>query len=509
MSFKLTSQKFILLALFLLAFAVRFIGISGHGLFHDELSWMVRGKELFFAYKQGNLKFFESGWWLSKYAAEPFGLPMALLAGTMLVLFSPGQSRLSLGVIPDIIAARIPVVLIGSFFIPVFYLLIKKYTNGKMALISSLLFALDPVSIGLSRWVHQDLALMIFSFLGIFLFIRNNSNKTLITSALFSSFALLTKPQGLLIILTLLVYFLTLDKKERKIFLSKLLMWGFLVAVLTIVFFPFLWKNPITQMILYLQTQMEVVSKGHTVYFLGQITRKPPWYYYFVISPFHFTETVLLGLIAGLIGLFITFKNRFSRLSPLVKISLIYSLLFFVTVSLANKKLGIRYLFPIWPYIFLFAGWGLFMLSNLFPRKIQKMFWLFIFTFTIIEILGFYPSYYLFHNHLISAKQYQEMKLVGVCDGIKPAMEYLGPLIGEGSKIMFLNCGTTANYYTGYSIKIIDDINEGPEYIILETNYVQRFPQIKSSIEENNYQVLKEIDFRGISLVTIYRQPVL
>ena len=510
MSSKYISQKHIIpLSLFLLALAIRIFGISNHGLFHDELSWMVRGKELFFAVKQFNLKFFESGWWLNRFAAEPLGLPVAFLAGIMLVVFAPGQSRLSLGIIPDIIAARIPVVIIGSLFIPVFYLLIRKYVDKKIALIATLLMVFDPVSIGLSRWLHQDLMLAVTSFISLLLFIRSPSGMALLISAVFASLALLTKPQGFLVPISLFIYCLTVSRVERKTFFIKFGKWLFAVGCLVIIAFPFLWRNPLMQMLLYLKTQLSVVSQGHLVYFLSQITRKPSWYYYFIISPFHLTEAVLLGVIAGLIGVFITFKKRFLKLSPLAKISLIYSLLFFITVSLASKKLGIRYLFPIWPYIFLFAGWGLFMISNLVPARIRKMFWLLVFAFTIIEVLKFYPSYYLFHNHLISAEQYQEMELVGVCDGIKPAMEYLGPLIGEGSKIMFLTCGATANYYTGYSIKIVEDIKEEPEFIVLEKNYAQRFPQTISFIEESNYQVLKEIDFRGISLVTIYRQPVL
>lgn len=499
----------IVIFLFFIALAIRLIGIDEHGLFHDELSWMVRGKELFFAVKQFNLNFFESGWWLNRFAAEPLGLPMAFLAGIMLVVFSPGQSRLSLGIIPDIIAARIPVVIIGSLFIPVYYLLIRKYIDKKIALVAALLMVFDPVSLGLSRWLHQDLALAATSFISLLLFIRNRSGMTLLASAVFASLALLTKPQGFLIPISLFIYCLSVSRLERKTFFTKLGKWLFMVGCLVIIAFPFLWRNPLTQMLLYLKTQLSVVSQGHLVYFLGQITRNPPWYYYLAITPFHLTEAVLLGVIAGLIGVFVSFKKRFFKLSPLAKISLIYSLLAFLTVSLASKKLGIRYLFPLWPYILLFAGWGLFTLSNLFTTNFRKVFWFFIFAFTIIEVLRFYPSYYLFHNHLISARQYQEMELVGVCDGIKPAMEYLAPLINEGSKIMFLTCGATANYYTGYSLKIVEDIKEEPEYIILEKNYAQRFPQTISSIEENNYQLLKEIDFRGISLVTIYRQPVL
>jgi 4-amino-4-deoxy-L-arabinose transferase-like glycosyltransferase len=497
----------VVIFLFTVSFLLRLCGLGEHGLFSDELSWMVRGKELFFAVKQFNWSFFETGWWLNPFAAEPLGLPMALMSGTLLVLFSPGQSRLSLGIIPDIIAARIPAMIIGSLFIPVYYFLLKKSFKKEIVLVAALLLAFDPVAVGLSRWLHQDSFLTIVSFIGLILFISTKSKLVLIISAFFSAMACLTKPQGFFVPLTLGLYWFLVENNLKKQYLIRLGIWGLILGSFVTLSFPFLWKNPIGQMLLYLQTQSSVVSQGHLVYFLGEVTRNPAWYYYFITGPFHLTESVLFGTILGLIYFLKNLKEKSFKINPIVAVALIYSLIIIVTVSLAHKKLGIRYMFPIWPYLFLFAGWGLYNFSQKIKEQYLKIFWILVFLFPLWGLIKFYPSYYLYYNNLISPKVFQKMEMLGVCDGIKPSMEYLGPRLTEGTKLMVQACAPTARYYTGFTINLVENVEDNPEYIILEDNYAIRFPGVENKIKENGYKVIKEIDFRGISLTKIYEIP--
>jgi hypothetical protein len=76
-------DKLIPILLFLVAFLIRLYGISAHSLFADEITWMVRGKELFFALKQANLNYFINGYWLNKDTTWPIAMPMSLLSGTI------------------------------------------------------------------------------------------------------------------------------------------------------------------------------------------------------------------------------------------------------------------------------------------------------------------------------------------------------------------------------------------------------------------------------------------
>ena len=499
-------EKFLLIALLAVALFVRVFGIGQHSLFSDELIWMVRGKGLFFAVKQFNYNFFESGWWLDKTTTEPLGLPMALLGGTMLVLFSPGQSRLSLGVLNEIVAARLPAAIISSFFIVAYYFLLKKFVGKKVALIASILLLFDPVFLGVSRWFHQDLMLTVSSFLALILFVRSSSWKSLAVSSFFASLAILTKPHGILVVVTLLFYSLVSESKKRKREFIKFLKWGAIVSAFTIGLFPFLWKNPVFQILLYWQTQAQVVSRGQPMNFLGQIVAKPAWYYYLVIFPFHVPETILMGILAGGIGFFSKIKKRLLKIKPFVAISLIYSFLLFITVSWAGRKLGIRYLVPIWPYVYLLASFGLLRVSRLFSGSWQKIYWLLIFGVLLIEMVKFYPSYYLFHNYLISSKKYQRMESVGFCDGIKPSMEYLRPKLYENAKVLFFDCNASADYYTGYTLKHVHLLKDEPVFVVVEPYSSQKFPDFEPSLEKNGYRLIKNIEFRGILLANIYEK---
>lgn len=479
---------------------MRLYGLSEHSLFADEITWMAKGKEYFFALKQTNLNYFNNGPWLDKSTTWPIALPMSLLSGIMLVFFAPGQSSRSVGILNDITAGRIPPAIIGALFIPIFYLLISRYVSKKIAMISALLLALDPVSLGLSRWVSQDLMLMVTSFLGLILFLENKSVLSLIISPFFTSMAILTKPQGGVVVISLLIFALMARKKE----LAKFAKWFLITTIFTVISFPFLWNNPF-KLVLYLETQLRAISTVQPpVNFLGQVTTTPAWCYYLITLPFHLPETVLLGALAGIIIAFIAFRKRKLKLSPFVKISFIYSLLFLIIISWSSQKLGIRYAFPVWPYLYLLSAFGLVKLAEFLGKKWQKIYWLVVFIFPILAVVKFYPSYYLYYNHFISPQQYQKLESVGFCDGIKPAMEYLNPKLHEGIKIMFYDCNFSANYYTGYTLNHVYAVNDQPEYIVMETYSSQKNPLLEPSLKDYGYRPIKEINFRGLLLARIY-----
>ena len=387
------SLKLKLLTLFLVAFVPRIIGIDKHAIFADEIAWMVRGKETFLAIKAQNWTNLKSNiWWMDTKAAEPMGLPMAFAIGGAITFLTPGYSNYSLNITKDFIASRIPALLLGSLFIPLFYYFLRK--NGikdNIALTSSLLFAIDPIAIGLSRWAHQDLALMVFTTLGLL-----STGKS---SFISTTFAIFTKPQGLIS-----PFVLALTKKS--------LVWLIIGIIATTLLWP------------YLKTQFNVVSTGHLTTFNGQIFTNPPWYYYLAILPFRVPEGILIGLFLAI------FVKKKKLPLPL----LIYSAIFLIVISLSDKKLGIRYLFGIWPVFYILSAYGLSKIKN------KLLFWILALAFPIFGIFKFYPSYYLYHNNFISGKNFQELESVGFCDGVAPSIKYLEPKLFHGVKIMLPGC---------------------------------------------------------------------
>lgn len=499
-------SKLKIILLFIIAFLPRVFDLGGNSLFADEITWMSRSKAVYAAVRSGVWEYFKTGWWLDKTMAEPIGIPVTFLGGVAMTYLTPGYSSHSLNITRDFIATRIPEAIIGILFVPVFYLLLKKFTNDKIAFITALLIALDPVSISLSRWLHQDMALMAFSTLSLLIFFYSDRKVATIFSAIFASMTILTKPQGFIVPLTVFAVCVIGIVKKEKINLKRLGLWVLVIISCTVLFFPFLWHEPIKGMIQYLSTQIGNANNGQLTFFNGQITTSPPWYYYFAIFPFRVPESVFMGLLVGLIlGIQNLRKSFFGN--KFIQVAIIYSVIFLFTISLSNKKIGIRYLFGIWPYIYITAVYGLTLIEKHVKKVYKWAFWLVVFLFPVWGILKFYPSYYLYYNHFISPQKFQSLESIAFCDGVKPSVEYLEPKLYHGITIMLSGCDSGINYYTGFTINRVNNVSDKPEYVIEETHDAQKFPNTVKQIRESGYKEIKQIDFRGIILAKIYQKP--
>jgi len=492
------------LFLFLIAFLPRIINLAGHNIFVDEITWMSRCKDVYGAIRTLSWHPNNVQWWLTPNIAEAIGLPVVFLSSLSMAFLSSGYSHYSLNFLSDFVATRVPIVFLGSLFVPIFYLFIKKYINEKLAFLSALLFALDPIAIALSRWLQNDTALLLFSFISLFVYIGRENIWSLIGSSFFASLAILTKPQGFLIPIAIGINLAISLVSKEKINIKRYLGWVFITAVFTTAFFPYLWKNPVGNMLTYLRLQVSNVDLGNLTFFNGQITDSPPWYYYFAIFPFRVPESVLIGFLIGTFLLIINFKKIIKN--NLVRILIAYSFLFLMTIMLSSKKLGIRYVFGIWPYIYILASSGLVYLEKFIRKPFNIIYWLLVFTFPIIGIVKFYPSYYLYHNNLITPASEQNLESVGYCDSVKGSIDYLGPRLFHGVKIMLMGCDSAINYYTGFTINRIYDINQKPDFIIEETHNSQKQPQNTKDIKENGYVEIKQIIFRGLILARIYER---
>jgi len=482
------------------------VGLSKHSIFADEVTWMVRGKGVYAAIHSRIFYYFDNGWWLDKTTSEPIGLPMSFLGGVAMSYLSPGYSNYSLNITKDFIATRIPSVFVGSLFVPIFYLLLRKHIDDKLAFITSLLMSLDPISIALSRWFHQDMALMIFSSLSLLTFIYKKNKITTIVSAFLAAMAILTKPQGFLVPITLIIFSCVQFLTTKKVNIKKFIFWLILTSIFIVLFFPFLWNEPINGIIQYLAIQYTNAVNGQITFFNGNITTNPLWYYYFAIFPFRIPESIFIGFIIGFILTLFGFKKGFIK-NSFVQIALIYSILFITVISISSKKLGIRYLFAVWPYIYVLATYGLFKLSDKLKWINKKIFWIVVFVFQVWGIVKFYPSYYLFYNHFITPQKMQNLESIAFCDSVKPAIEYLEPNLYHGIIIMLMGCDSTINYYTGNTIKSVYNVNDNPNYIIEENYDAQLNPNRVLQIENSEYKKIKEIYFRGLIIAKIYQKP--
>jgi hypothetical protein len=493
------------------AFLPRIIGLGQHNIFVDEITWMSRCKDVYAAVRTLSWSPYNIDWWLTPKIAEAIGLPVTFLGGISMTYLSPGYSNHSLNIVRDFVATRIPVALIGMFFVPTFYLLLRKFVNEKIAFLTSLLFAVDPIAIALSRWLQQDMALVTFTTLSFLLYLLNKNKWSILGSSFLAAMAILTKPQGFLIPATLVIFTAISFFRKEKLHLKILLIWLVLTAVFTVIFFPYLWSNPVGNMLTYLHLQVANVDLGNLTYFNGHITDNPPWYYFFAIFPFRVPESVLVGFVAGIVLFIINIKNGLFKKgffqSKLLWVGLIYSVLFIFLICFSNKKLGIRYLFGVWPYIYIVVAYGLIYIERFISNPFKKVYWLLVFLFPIWGILKFYPIYYLYHNNFITPQNYQSLESIGYCDSVKPAIKFLEPKLYHGIKLMLPGCDAAINYYTGFTINRVYSVAQKPDFIIEETHNAQKSLDIYKQINEAGYTEIKQIDFRGLILAKIYQKP--
>ena len=121
------------------------------------------------------------------------------------------------------ITSRFAALLFGSFSILLLYLLSKEFFNEKVSLTSAFLLAISPFSIK-STMAEMDVMAMFFALFSMLFFIRalkHNKNLFYGLSGLFMGLAIYTKIYPILFVPSLLIYFIYVNKKNKKEVLSK------------------------------------------------------------------------------------------------------------------------------------------------------------------------------------------------------------------------------------------------------------------------------------------------
>ncbi|MFZ3032176.1 MAG: glycosyltransferase family 39 protein, partial [Candidatus Moraniibacteriota bacterium] len=94
------------------------------------------------------------------------------------------------------LAYRLPLLIVITLFLPLFYFFLERLLGRRSALMSYILVATSPILIGMSKIINPDALLWLFtplSLLSYLIFLRRHSFRYLIFSGIFLGLALLTK----------------------------------------------------------------------------------------------------------------------------------------------------------------------------------------------------------------------------------------------------------------------------------------------------------------------------
>ena len=237
--------KKLLVIFFVLYFATiafRLYDIGNDDYQPDEYHWIDRSRGIVDRFQKGELSE------LTSHLDHP-GIPPAVLMALSEITIKKYNSFFGYrahddGYIDELTAARSVIALVSSLAVPIIFFFLLPWFGIRTALLTSILFAFDPIYIGLSREAHLDSILTLFVVIATFLFVSaelNNKTSTKLVAGFFWGLAMATKVSAIGFLMALVSYrFLTMaiwfgSKKRVNCSLRAkpvLLMWSDLGAVL-------------------------------------------------------------------------------------------------------------------------------------------------------------------------------------------------------------------------------------------------------------------------------------
>lgn len=502
--------------IFIIALIPRVLDLSGNSVFIDEVWWMERGKYLLdnlIAFNAYNL---QHGWWQFNNTVA-LGMPAAFLIGLFQKIFSA---------LPLEIASRVPLAIVGAFTPVALYLFLRKARYPAIGFLAAVLLALDPVHIGLSRWAHQDMMLTLFFMLTIFAYYfwtKEEKFKWLILATVGLALAFLTKFSALIIILILLIWKLIdliVSKRKSNCFKNLFSRWDLFfilgALVLVMIFWPGDWtQNPFVTFFQYFFNQLGVnATFDHTNFYMGEIVKDPAWHYYLVILGIRLTELALLGFF---IGLFVWTRN-IKKDIKFWSLLIIWIVFMVVVMSIANKKLEVRYVLPIYPALLTFAAWGILtffqkILSYFKELKKLKNLPVVVATLVVFAVyvpILFYmaPHYYLYYNHIAGGtKGALRYTAVGVNEGIRNAALYAKEHYTKQTSILLIGHHQPFRFYfePDYITGSRDNLDR-VEVVMIESHQVQRIGEPVLEQLNDWGKLVHKVTLCGADLVYIYEK---
>ena len=346
-------------------------------------------------------------------------------------------------------ALRLPFALITSLSVLGVYGLARKLFDGKVALLSAVLLALDPFYLAYSRLIVLDAFMSIFMFLSLLAFLlfrqKGRSWLYLLISALAGGLAIATRSPAFIlmpvaVVLSLLSLTTSDGRWRRALSLAMALaVWAGLVGLVFCLLWPAMWVDPIGSfMFVVKQVNESLVFKGSTRspyfnFFMGVTGDVPGPLFYPVVLLFHATPLTLMGATLALSLLFKKGADGQQRLSILYL--LLYSLVYMFLMSLGTLQAD-RLLSPLFPVIDLLAALALCHFGPMVFSRLRLVWWPTTLTVAALLQAGFslphHPYYLSYYNPLVGGGyQAPRFLLVGWGEGLDQAAEYLNTQPGE------------------------------------------------------------------------------
>ena len=427
------------------------------------------------------------------------------------------------------------------YFISVyfFFLLAKKRFNSLLfGLLGATLLVLSPRIFAQSFYNNKDIIFMSFFIIGLFTFINLLNNPSYKNATFFSLASALSIDIRILgtLLPCLFFFFIFLKMYREKEFRDKAIKPLFFLILslplFTIIFWPYLWLDPIEKFFLVFKTLSNYSSGPTYILYFGEFISPEnlKWHYpliwIFVTTPILYIFLFIIGFTLIFLrlvkrifrleadGIYNDFWRGKNELQDLLFLSTLIIPLFLIIILNSTLYDGWRHLYFIYPSFLMISLTGLYYAKILFFKNRERL------VFSIVLIFLLPTTFWMYKNHpyqnvyfnIFAGKNFNEkfeMDYWGVSNS--DALKYIANK--NKNKVKVAAISTTdlliSKKILAKSIRekidIVYDISKA-DYIInnfRDWNGIRKPNDFKIP---NSFKVLSEIKVDGISINTIYKR---
>ena len=423
--------------------------------------------------------------------------------------------------------ARIPMVLLGLFGGWFFFFWVRKHYGGGIATLGSMFYFLSPNILAHARLATTDIAAGVFIMCSVFTFwdfVSKKSMGTLLAAAFFLALAMMSKFSALLlipifgfiVIVTVLKKLFTERTFDYRIFakfslliiLAVFVLWAgygfeykpFLQGAMRpeakIAYFSEAIKNispvladkvtektlnflytvpvPLSSFVLGLIGVIKHGGEGSATYFMGSWSHQGNPFYYLLAFLIKTPVPVILCFFFGLISVY---RKRRNVAKETYLLSIIC--IFVIMASRSNLQLGLRYILPVYPFVFVIAAMGMYMLFD--ENRISRMFSKLLVVWLCLAAVFTWPDYLSYFNELIGgpSEGYRYLRDSNIDWGQDlPALkEYMKENGVETIGLDYFGEGSP-EYYGISCVNLAQDTARSPDIDVyaISVHYMDRYP---------------------------------
>ena len=534
-------NKLILIILFLIFFIVGTNIYQTYGISLDEEGTRAHGfmtlkyiYEIFFPSQVPSIESYISVPKLSDFFSKDHGAILDTLFAFIEITFSYEESK-----IQYLFRHYICFVLffISTYF---FYLIVKfRFNDWRMGILGSIFLILSPRIFAESFYNNKDIAFMSLFIISLYCclkFIYKPTLKHSLTFAITSALATDLRLMGIMLPFLALSFIVIISLRENffwKKNLIPILSFLILTPIFIILFWPYLWSDPIVNFFIAFKKFSAFPWTGKNLY-LGEYidARYVPWHY----APVWITITTpLIYIFLFTVGFYISLKRILKRLLKIEEIKEFNDLwrgkkemldlmillnlflpIFIVIVLNSTLSDGWRHLYFIYPSLLLISLYGFERIMYKIKRRKISTYFISLIILTLVinlfNMIKMHPHQNVYFNFLVGKNVEEKFDIDYWALSNKQALEYI--LLNNDKDFIkiyrasHMNLNTSKKIFSNIEkskIKVVSTKFEA-DFIISNGRYWTGNPNAKFAIIPNNFKIYKEISTDRAKIVSIFKR---